>query len=359
MVVDQLDETQGTRILFTLALGVVLVYGLRLMQPIMLPFLTAAILAITCLPLVLWLERHRVPSSLAIVLTVLLVAGVFTLLIVVASQQVSEVQATYDRYARAMADRWAGWMRAIEEGWPLAAGPRPSLQGLINIENLIPLVGGTFQRAISFLSNTFLVFLILVFALGEAAVFPKKIQAIVGEREGDERFRTIIKEVQVYLGIKTLTSLGTGTVVALWTWALNLDFPILLGLCAFVLNYVPTIGSIISAGPALALAVIQYDFQHMLFVAVGYIVVNMVIGNWMEPILMGRRLGLSTLVVILSLVFWGWLWGPIGALLSVPLTQVIKIMLENTQDLRWVAVMLDKGAPSEPLRPPSGPIVTP
>ncbi|MGI9627532.1 MAG: AI-2E family transporter, partial [Longimicrobiales bacterium] len=199
----------------------------------------------------------------------------------------------------------------------------------------------------AFLSNTFLVFLILVFALGEAAVFPDKLQAILGDRElSDERIETMIKEVQGYLGIKTVVSLATGILLGVWTWALGLESPVLLGLVAFALNYVPTIGSVLASVPAMIFAVIQYDVQHALVVAIGYVAVNLVFGNWLEPTLMGRRLGLSTLVVILSLVFWGWLWGPVGALLSVPLTMVVKIMLENTTDLRWVAILLDKNAPA-------------
>jgi predicted PurR-regulated permease PerM len=120
---------------------------------------------------------------------------------------------------------------------------------------------------------------------------------------------------------------------------------VLLGLVAFVLNYVPTIGSIIASVPALLLALIQFGPGHSLMVAAGYAVVNMAFGNLIEPNLLGRRLGLSTLVVILSLIFWGWVWGPVGALLAVPLTMVVKIMLENTSDLRWVAVLLDKAPP--------------
>jgi predicted PurR-regulated permease PerM len=128
---------------------------------------------------------------------------------------------------------------------------------------------------------------------------------------------------------------------------MGLDFPVLLGLVAFVLNYVPTIGSIIAGAPAILLAMIQpgLGVGHALIVAAGYFVVNTVFGNLIEPNLLGRRLGLSTLIVILSLIFWGWVWGPIGALLAVPLTMVLKIMLENTSDLRWVAILLDKSPP--------------
>jgi len=112
-------------------------------------------------------------------------------------------------------------------------------------------------------------------------------------------------------------------------------------LLAFLLNYVPNIGSIVAAIPAVLLGLIQGGVGYALLVAVGFVVVNLVIGNFIDPFLMGRTVGLSTLVVFLSLVFWGWMWGSIGMLLSVPLTMMIKILLDNTDDLQWVAVMLD------------------
>ncbi len=156
----------------------------------------------------------------------------------------------------------------------------------------------------------------------------------------------VISEVQTYLGIKTVVSLATGLVLGAWAWVWGLDFPVLLGLVAFVLNYVPTVGSIIAAVPAILLSLILVGtVGHALGVTLGYVVVNTLFGNILEPNLMGRRLGLSTLVVILSLLFWGWTWGPIGALLSVPLTVVVKIWMENTHDLKWVAILLDKAPP--------------
>jgi predicted PurR-regulated permease PerM len=133
--------------------------------------------------------------------------------------------------------------------------------------------------------------------------------------------------------------------VGLWCWIMNLDFPILLGLLAFMLNFVPTIGSILAGIPAVLLALILHGFGHSIAVAAGYMVVNTVFGNIIEPNLMGRRLGLSTLVVIMSLIFWGWVWGPVGMILSVPLTMVLKILFENTEDFRWIAILLDKGVP--------------
>ena len=152
--------------------------------------------------------------------------------------------------------------------------------------------------------------------------------------------------MQEYLGIKTLTSLATGLLIGVLAWFAGLDFPILLGLTGFVLNYIPTVGSILAAVPALLLSVVQFGtIGNFILVVGGYGAINMVFGNIIEPNLMGRRLGLSTLVVILSLLFWAWVWGPVGALLAVPLTMVVKIMLENTEDLRWVAILLDKSPP--------------
>jgi predicted PurR-regulated permease PerM len=183
--------------------------------------------------------------------------------------------------------------------------------------------------------------------LGEATVFPAKMRFLFGEEVGDERrLEKVVGEIQTYLGIKTVISLATGLILGAWCYVMDLDFPVLLGLMAFVLNYVPTVGSIIAAVPAVLLSIILHGtLPHALAVTGGYVVVNTVFGNILEPNLMGRRLGLSTLVVILSLLFWGWAWGPLGALLSVPLTVVVKIWLENTQDLRWVAVLLDKSPP--------------
>ncbi len=364
MPFGQMEETPGLRLLFTLAVMVVLVHGLRLAQPIMMPFAVAAFLAVISLPVVFWLRKKRIPTPVAILLTVLAVASVFGLVILLASQQLAELQALGPAYGRALLSQVENLIfRLLEVGLPVELQPalenvRDNVLGVLN-QYLLALAGGTFTWALSFVTTTFLVFLILAFALSEAAVFPAKLRAVTGDRlASDERLGKIVGEVQGYLVIKTLVSVATGVLLGLWTWTMGLDSPLLLGLIAFVLNYVPTIGSIIASAPALVLAfvnfdaagstIVDFDLQRAVVVGIGYLVVNVGFGNWLEPTLLGRRLGLSTLVVVLSLVFWGWLWGPVGALLSVPLTMVAKIMTENTKDLKWVAVLLDKNAPEEP-----------
>lgn len=362
MVFDQSDQNPGLRFLITLAAAFILAQGLRFAQPILLPVALAGFLAVICLPFVLSLARRRVPLNLAILATVLIAAGVFGLLILVGSQQLRALQAQVLIQIDAIGPQLDPWLRQLEAWIPvLREGDlRETALGLLNVATLTTLATGATTLALSFVSSTFVVFLILVFALAEAAVLPRKLRAISADGlASDKRYRKIVDEVQGYLVIKTLVSLATGVLLGLWTWVMGLELPILFGLIAFILNYVPTIGSIIASVPAIALALVQVDpvtaefvgidVQHAAILGLGYLTVNVVFGNWIEPTLMGRRLGMSTLVVILSLVFWGWLWGPVGALLSVPLTMVVKIMLENTKDLRWIAVLLDKNPAEDAL----------
>ena len=133
---------------------------------------------------------------------------------------------------------------------------------------------------------------------------------------------------------------GTGIFVATWLAIFGVDQYVLWGMLAFLLNYVPNIGSIIAAIPAVLLALVQGGFELALWATLGYVIVNVVVGSVIEPRLMGQGLGLSTLVVLLSLVFWGFILGPVGMLLSIPLTMMIKIGLEGNEQTQWVSILL-------------------
>ena len=196
----------------------------------------------------------------------------------------------------------------------------------------------------AFLSNAFLVFLTVVFILFEAAGFSAKMKLAFGS--GQDPFGhlgRISAQIQAYLVAKATVSAATGFLIGIWVAVMGLDFPLLWGVLAFIFNFIPTLGSIFAAIPAVLLALVQpgLGLGSAALIAAGYLAVNVAFGNVIEPLLLGRRLGLSTLVVFVSLVFWGWVWGPVGMLFSVPLTMVVKIALENTADLRWLAVMLD------------------
>ena len=361
MIYDRYEETPGARFLLVLASGVVVVWGLQFARPILLPTAVALFLAVLTFPLVNLLRGRRVPSGVAIVLSVLIVVGIFSLLILGASRALGELQSSWGRY-------WNGLQR-VQERWFHAITARFGLEGqgageavlfgrpleeylplnLIEPEALLGFASGTLQLGASLLTQATLVVLIMAFILSEMTVLPRKLETILGDGiKGEERLHKVIREIQEYLGIKTVISLMTGLAIGLWAWVMGLDFPVLLGLIGFVLNYIPTVGSILASIPGILLSLILFGtLSHALVVAFGYFAVNTVFGSILEPNLLGRRLGLSTLVVILSLVFWGWTWGPVGALLSVPLTMVVKIFFENTPDLRWVGVLLDKDAPDD------------
>lgn len=350
MLYDRTGESnQGARFLFIAACLVAVVWGLRLARPVLLPSALALFLSVLSLPIMLWLQR-KLPSALAVAITVLVNVAALALMVFVASQSLSELQGRLPVYVRRFQSIRESWIQALE-GRGVPAREYLTVE-LLDPTAILNLATDSVQRAAALLSSAVLVLLIMYFMLSEATVFPEKVRAVF--RRGSlstGRLAKFVKEVQAYLGIKTLVSLATGVLLGLWCWFMDVDFPLLLGLIAFVLNYVPTIGSAIASVPAIMLALVQLGPGPAVLVALGYLGVNLVFGNIIEPNLMGRRLGLSTLVVLLSLLFWGWLWGPIGALLSVPLTMVVKIWLENTEDLRWMAVMLDKNPP----RPVSDP----
>lgn len=207
------------------------------------------------------------------------------------------------------------------------------------------LVASTLTRLGGVLTNAFLILLTVIFILLEASSFPSKLRAILGNSGlSHTDAGKIINNVQRYMARKTLVSLGTGVVIGVWLALVGVNYPLLWGLLAFLLNYVPNIGSFIAAIPAILLALVQLGVKGGLLTMLAFVVVNIVFGNIIEPRYMGRGLGLSPLIVFLSLIFWGWVLGPIGMLLSVPLTMTVRIALESNEDTRWIAILIGIGS---------------
>ena len=191
------------------------------------------------------------------------------------------------------------------------------------------------------MANLFLIIITVIFMLFEASSLSHKLHLALDDPQARlKQIDQFLASVNNYLAIKTLVSIATGVIVSIMLWAFGLDFFLLWGVLAFLLNYIPNIGSIIAAVPAMSLAVLQLGPAAAGFIGLGYLTINTVMGNVVEPRYLGRGLGLSTLVVFISLIFWGWLLGTVGMLLSVPLTMVIKIALENSAEGHWFAVLL-------------------
>jgi len=219
--------------------------------------------------------------------------------------------------------------------------PDNILHGIFDQEKVVKLVTGVLTGLGGLLTDALLILLMVFFMLLEAPGLPAKLRMSLGDADTTiTQLSKIIDSIKRYLAIKTMISFATGILIAIWLAIMGVDYPLLWGLLAFLLNYIPNIGSFIAAIPALLLAFIQLGPVATVLAGTGYLLVNGVIGNVIEPRIMGRGVGLSTLVVFLSLVFWGWVLGLVGMLLSVPLTMCIKITMESSEDTRWIAVLM-------------------
>ena len=213
-------------------------------------------------------------------------------------------------------------------------------------ENIDPgavmnLASGMLSGLGNMLSNSFLILLTVIFILLEASTFPEKFKSAFGSSDTSlEKWNLFLHNVNSYMAIKTWVSMVSGILTSIWLLVLGVDFAILWGVLAFLFNYVPNIGSIIAAIPPILLALVQHDSTTAFLTAAGYLILNIVMGNVVEPRYLGRDLGLSTPVVFLSLVFWGWVLGPVGMFLSIPLTMTVKIALSTNKHTHWVNVLL-------------------
>ncbi|HSR50047.1 MAG TPA: AI-2E family transporter [Acidobacteriota bacterium] len=340
----------GTRALFLAACFVVIVAGLREAQsilPVLLLSMFLAMLAVTPMRL---MQERGVPSGLAVLIVFLGLISLFALLGLLVADSGRDFMAAWPIYQEILEQRLLSLSEPLRE--------MLVTQGLVQDDfsfmalfdpasvmgSAVGLVGRLVSSLLLLFSNTFMALLTTIFILLEAAGFPKKAQVAMRQMgmrpESMDRFSNISRQVRDYLAIKTVISLVTGLLLGFWCWAWGVSFPVLWGVLGFLLNYIPTIGSIVAALPPLGLALINGSVGTAFGVITGYVAVNMLLGNVLEPRVLGHRLGLSSLVVLLSLVFWGWVWGPLGMLLSVPLTMIVKILLENSGDLRWLGTLL-------------------
>ncbi|MFP4533212.1 MAG: AI-2E family transporter [Desulfobacterales bacterium] len=326
---------------------VIIIAGMKAAADILVPFFLAIFIAIIFTPPLFWMQRKRVPTIIAIISIIALMVAIGYLLARFVGGSINEFTSQLPIYRETLIAKSTSL-----QSWLNKMGIEVTDQMLrkhLNPGIAMQMAGKTLTALGSVLTNAFLILLTVIFILFEAAGFPNKMRAALKSPEKSlSNFGQFTESVNRYLVLKTLLSLLTGVLVWIWLSVIGVDYPILWGLVAFLFNYIPNIGSIIAAVPAVLLALIQLGLLHTLLTAVGYFVINTSIGNFIEPRLQGGRLGLSTLVVFLSLVFWGWVLGPVGMLLSVPLTMVLKIAMGSNEETRWLAIMLDKEILDEP-----------
>ena len=330
------ERTAPANPLLALAALVVVAAGIKAAEQVLVPFLLAAFIATIAATPVFWLQRHRLPLGLAITVVVLGLVAVLVGFGAIVAESADAFRGRlpfYEQRAVALLEP----VLAFLGGLGIDLSPE-----LLDPGRALGFAGEALGSLGSVLTNSFFILLAVVFILTEAWSFPRKLDTVLKHPQRDlPHFTRFAEKLNRYFAIKTTVSVATGVFVGLAMWLLGVDFPILWGLLAFLLNYVPNIGSVIAAIPPVLLAIMQLGPISAIATAGVFLVVNVVMGSVVEPKFMGRELGLSTLVVFLSLVFWGWMLGPVGMLLSVPLTMTVKIAMEANPSTRWIAHLLD------------------
>ncbi|MEV9140346.1 AI-2E family transporter [Klebsiella pneumoniae] len=328
----------GLKMVIMLGMLVIILTGIRFAADIIVPFILALFLAVIINPLVQLLVRCRVPRVLAISLLIGLIVMLAIVLLASLGTSLNELARTLPQYRNYLYEPMqtiAPWLQRM--GFTVSV---VELNKYIDPNAVMTLVTSLLTQLSNAMSSIFLL-LTVVFMLLEVPQLPAKLQQLMSRPvEGMGAIQRAIDSVSHYLVLKTAISLITGLVVWGMLVLLDVRFAFMWGLLAFALNYIPNIGSVLAAIPPILQVLVFGGLYEALVVLAGYLIVNLVFGNILEPRIMGRGLGLSTLVVFLSLIFWGWLLGPVGMLLSVPLTIIVKIALEQTSGGQSIAFLL-------------------
>ncbi|HEX9944475.1 MAG TPA: AI-2E family transporter [Thermoanaerobaculia bacterium] len=349
--------------LILLLLGVLVFFTvgftLRLLQPILLPFVIAVFLAQIFAPLNAALRRRRVPAALSILLVLVVVSIailIFSWVLYSSAQSLTESLPKYQARLQEMIAEVSDWLAA---SFPrLQSQVRQwKWEQAVEVSSVTGFVAATVGSFLVFFSDAFLVLLFLVFLLAGSEAFPEKLERALARRYaarvGAVR-RNIETEIRKYLLTKTLFNLVHGALVAALLAAFDVDFALLWGFLTFLAHYIPNVGALISAGLPAVFFFLQFSPGRALLVAALNAALQFVMGNAVEPRVMGTSLNLSPLLVLLSLIFWGWLWGPWGMVLAVPITSMIKIVCENVESLRPLAVLMSGTvAPARPQTSPA------
>lgn len=326
--------------LFGCAAVVIIIGGLKAISAIITPFLLAAFLAIICIPPLTWMQKRGIPGWVSFVLLFCGVGMSFFLLFLALKGTTESLVLKAPVYQERLTsqlqqlNQFAGKYGIAEEYMPDSI-PLPSASTLTGMARDIA------ATVSQFTAYTFFVLLVFMFMLLEERTIVSKLEAAFpGRKRMRVRARIFLRSVNRYLVIKTTASFFTGLIAGVGLWLIGVDFPVLWGVLTGLLNFIPTIGSIIAAIPPIVIAFLGLGVPEGLLAVILYICVNTAIGGIIEPRYMGHTLGVSPVVVLVSMMLWGWVFGLVGMLLSIQLTMIVKFALESSPQTRWLGIML-------------------
>jgi predicted PurR-regulated permease PerM len=325
--------------LLVMAAVVIVLAGIKLSSVILVPFLLALFLATILSPLFLWLKKLGLGDILPLIIIVLLLILVITSLAILVGNSIEDFTHNVPFYETKLKSNLGELLETVSN-WGLYI-PKEDILNLFQTDSIMRYISATLRSFGSLVTNSFMIIITIIFMLLEISQFRFKFSQT--NSNSLKQLTEISDNIKHYILLKSLTSAATGIIITIILKITGIHYAILWGLLAFMLNYIPNIGSIIAAVPAVLMSIIQFDFTVAIMIAISYLVVNVLIGSLIEPRILGKGLGLSPLIVFLSLIFWGWLLGPIGMILSVPLTIMIKIALNTKEDTKWIAILLGTG----------------
>lgn len=339
---------QGNRVsTASLVIIVIFIAGvvLRLAKPVLFPFFLAIFLSFVLSPVLDFLTRVKIPRAISIVFILIIAFFVIYLLGFLFYSSGKSFASEFPKYGQKI----SSILSALQERLKLSGHTRDPLDWVsqLDINKIGSFLLSSLGPFFSFLSNLFLIFIFLIFILAGRGKTKEKIRTSFSTGRSSKIINIIQKidsQIQRYLAIKTIVSFFTGVMVTAVLMMFGVDFAIVFGFLTFLLNYIPNIGSIIATALPVTIAAFQFEtlwpaFWILLILGI----IQMTMGNFVEPRLMGEGLGLSPLVVLFSLFFWGWLWGIPGMILAVPIAAIIKIVCSNITSLEFVAVLMSKG----------------
>lgn len=322
-----------------LAAFVIIIAGIMYAASMVTSLLLALFISIICAQPIQWLKKKKVPQGLAVTIVFVFIAALFFVFGEILATSFTSFAEDASIYEQSLRDIGGSVIQFLSD-----YGIKINLKEMsknFDASKVMSFTANFLGQLGGFMGNALTISLLALFLLLELDSVSVKIKAIAKDTAGSLSYLNVIGDsIRHYLTIKTLTSLLTGIFIWIGLAILGVDYAIIWALIAFLLNYIPNIGSIIAGIPAVLFSLIQLGLSGAIWTTGIFVVVNMIIGNAVEPKMMGRGMGLSTFVVFFSLIFWGFVLGTVGMFLSVPLTMTIKIMLEQNPKTKWMAVAL-------------------
>jgi AI-2 transport protein TqsA len=341
-ITTSLRQPSFLRVMLFLATTVVVLVGMRLSAPILNPILFAVIVALLFSPIYGWLTRHRIPTPLALIIMLVGLTILFLGLFLILGVSIARFSGDIASYAGKL-NVQVGNLQELARSLGLS---NVDIRDAVKPSALTGAIGTVLSGVADFLSNLFLILLYVLFFLAEGPAMMNRLRNSAGSDHPQfVRLTVFGRNVVRQLGLRAIVNLVTGAGVTVLLLVLRVDFPLMWGILAFFLSFIPWIGLPLAVAPAVVLALAEHGVTSAVLVIVGVIVINILAENALSPMLMGRGLSLSPTVLFIGFIFWAWLLGGPGAFLAAPLTIFLVLMLDTFPETRWIASVMGASPP--------------